>query len=229
MRHLLTITVALFLTHQAAYAADISVIAEATADHPALILIKGRFEKGEHERDIATFTAIASAQLHGAAVFLEGPGGSTLAGIRIGQTISKREFSTVVASDTTCASSCALAWLGGKQRFMGSSAKIGFHAARSGENLADISSAGNAMIGAYLYEIGITDLKAITYLTMNTQSTTWLTMSEATRWKIDMKSFAFTQDQWVWAGEAMDLRNRQPSQVLGKRIDTPGHFPAIGG
>src|SRR5215471_2467788 len=102
MRHLLTITVALFLTHQAAYAADISVIAGATADHPALIVIKGRFEKGEHERDIATFAAIASAQLHGAVVFLEGPGGSVLAAIRIGQIINKRGFWTVVASDTIC-------------------------------------------------------------------------------------------------------------------------------
>src|SRR5262245_31783797 len=199
--------VAFFLVHQVAQAATVSVMAEGTADHPALISVKGRFEKGEHEQDIASFAAIASGQLHGAVVFLEGTGGSALTAIRIGQIINKRGFSTVVASDTTCASSCALVWLGGKQRFMGPHAKIGFHAARSMENPADISPAGNAMAGAYLYEIGITDLKTITYLTMNTQSMTWLTMSDAIKWKIEAKSFAFSQDQWLWAAARMGLRN----------------------
>src|SRR5262245_29223386 len=90
--------VAFFFFHQVAQAATISVIAEATCDHPARIEIKGRFGKGEHARDIATFAAIASAQSHGAVVFLEGPGVSALAAIRIGQIINRREFSTVVVS-----------------------------------------------------------------------------------------------------------------------------------
>jgi len=68
-------------------------------------------------------------------------------------------------------------------------------------------------------------LAAITYLTTNTQSLTWLTMSDAIKWKIDAKSFAFTQDQWLWAAAKMDLRNRHPNQLHGKRIDKPGHFP----
>jgi len=52
-------------------------------------------------------------------------------------------------------------------------------------------------------------------------------MSDAIKWKIDAKSFAFTQDQWLWAAAKMDLRNRHPNQLHGKRIDKPGHFPAI--
>jgi len=64
---------------------------------------------------------------------------------------------------------------------------------------------------------------------MNAQSMTWLTMSDAIKWKIGVKAFAYTQDQWLWAGAKMYLRNRQPSQLHGKRIDTPRSFPRCRG
>jgi len=54
MRHVLTITVALLLTHQPAHAADISVVTSETADHPALILMgsshHGRLLRTDGER-----------------------------------------------------------------------------------------------------------------------------------------------------------------------------------
>ena len=41
----------------------------------------------------------------------------------------------VIADNTLCASACALAWPGGKERFMGKNACIGFHAARVSDTL----------------------------------------------------------------------------------------------
>jgi hypothetical protein len=58
----------------------------------ALISVKGRFKKREHEQDIASFAAIASGQLHGAVVFLEGTGGSALTAIRIDKLLINADF-----------------------------------------------------------------------------------------------------------------------------------------
>jgi hypothetical protein len=45
---------------------------------------------------------------------------------------------------------------------MGKNSRIGFHAARVAEG-TEISAPGNAIIGAYLYQVGIEDFRAITF------------------------------------------------------------------
>jgi PAN domain len=52
-----------------------------------------------------------------------------MAGLGIGRTIRRKGFVTVVPPAAECASACALAWLGGSQRYMGDNARIGFHEA----------------------------------------------------------------------------------------------------
>jgi hypothetical protein len=76
-------------------------------------------------------------------------GGSLIAGLQIGETIRLKNFSTLVPEGAQCASSCALAWLGGTRRLMGSLAQVGFHAAYDGQT-HQVTSSGNALVGAYL-------------------------------------------------------------------------------
>lgn len=92
-----------------------------------------------------------------AAVLFRSPGGDLRAGLEIGETIRLRKFSAGVAPGTVCASACALAWLGGTERYMSQTSLIGFHAsyyvAPNGE--AAVSAIGNALIGRYLTRLGL--------------------------------------------------------------------------
>jgi hypothetical protein len=229
---LLTVAVALFLTHQSAVGGTISVITEGTSDHPAIILIKGVFSKDDKFADIATFQTIASAQKNGAVIFLDSQGGSTWSAMHIGKIIRKRGFSTAVANDAQCASSCALIWLAGKERFMGHATRLGFHAARAPDKPNEppaVSSAGNAMVGAYMYEMGITDLKTIALLTSaQPQNMTWLILSDMERLKIDAKEFAFTQGHRLWAAREMSARDPYPQMLRADMGEPPQPQPAVG-
>jgi hypothetical protein len=63
-----------------------------------------------------------------------------------------------VPNDTLCVSACALIWLAGTTRFGEPRATIGFHAAyvyRNGRQQE--IGVGNALIGAYLNELGFSD------------------------------------------------------------------------
>ena len=88
------------------------------------IIVAGEFNPGDQKK----FNLIAQRYTKGAVLFVS-RGGNLVAGIEIGRLIRLRNFVTGVAPKTRCASACALAWLGGTQRFMSSSCLIGFHAA----------------------------------------------------------------------------------------------------
>jgi len=216
MARLLVVATAVFLAHQTARAADISVVANETADSPALILIKGPFQKNEGEdlKDFGTFSALAAAQKKPAVVFLDSRGGNAWTGIRIGLMIRRYGFSTAVADGALCASACAVAWMGGKERFMGNNAQIGFHAAW-GKDSSEIS-APNAIIGAYFHEVGIKNYDAIAYLTKAApDAMTWLTPTDAIRYGIAVTFFSLSQDQWQWARSALRALPHQHIDPVG--------------
>lgn len=120
---------------------------------------------GELEfRDEKEFTKKA-LELDEAIVFLEGPGGNLIAGIEIGKAIRLKGFPTVVLENNSCLSACALAWLGGQPRFATSTSKIGFHGAWENKGSGKEATApGNALVGAYLHGLGLSD-KAIWFAT----------------------------------------------------------------
>jgi len=94
------------------------------------------------------------------------PGGNLLAGLRMGTIIHLKGFDTMVSDSQSCASACALAWLAGTNRFLGPKGRVGFHAASvltQGQR-REVGS-GNALIGAYLNRLGLSD-RAIVALTM---------------------------------------------------------------
>lgn len=178
MRHVLAIVVSLLAPH-AVEAANIEV---RQVDTATLVLVDGDLELG----DIEAFRNKV-APLSKATVAFRSDGGSLLAGIRIGMLIRVRNFTTVVPDSAQCASACAVAWLGGAHRFLGVGSKVGFHAAyvQKAGGTAE-SGPGNAVLGAYLDQIGLPE-DAIVYITQAApNSMKWLSMEEAAQHGIEV-------------------------------------------
>jgi hypothetical protein len=84
-------------------------------------------------------------------VLLGSQGGSTVAAIRIGETIRLKGYGTIVFNGMDCNSSCALIWLAGTPRMLAQTGRVGFHASYTGGNGAERESGfGNAIVGRYL-------------------------------------------------------------------------------
>jgi hypothetical protein len=179
VRHVFAIAI-LLLAAPAAMAANIEVRQVDSA--AALVMVEGDLELS----DIEVFRSRV-APLSKATVAFRSDGGSLLAGIRIGMLIRVKSFTTIVPDAAQCASACAVAWLGGAHRFLGAGSKVGFHAAyvQKAGGAAE-SGPGNAVLGAYLDQIGLPE-DAIVYITQAApNSMKWLTMEEAAQHGIDV-------------------------------------------
>ena len=99
-----------------------------------------------------------------------------------------RNFETGVAPNSLCASACAMAWLGGTKRYMASQSRIGFHAAYVINNgVARETGLGNAIVGAYVTQLGL-PLSAVIYITnSNPREMTWLSADDARKVGIDVE------------------------------------------
>src|SRR5687768_5163628 len=110
-----------------------------------------------------------------AVVVFNSQGGDLQAGIGIGKAIRLKEYWTIVSDRGVCASACGLAWLGGVRRFLFPDARVGFHAAsieRDGQTAE--TGMGNALTGAYLNQLGLSQT-AIAYITFAApDKMTWL-------------------------------------------------------
>ena len=147
-----------------------------------LITIDGELELG----DIDNFRAKAEPLPVGrTTVEFRSKGGRLLAGIRIGAQIRAKRFNTVVPDGAQCASACALAWLGGVRRFVGEYSSVGFHTAYILKTAGPAESGpGNAILGAYLNQIGLSE-EAILYITHAAPtSVQWMSLEEAAEYGI---------------------------------------------
>jgi hypothetical protein len=126
--------------------------AEIKADGDTIFFI-GPIKAG----DAATFYAVADAAKP-KRIIVESNGGELEPAIAIGRDIRRRGIATVVRTGATCASGCALIWLGGKPRTVETGAWIGLHHAgeRVSETPGDSRSSDVANIRqvAYLRELG---------------------------------------------------------------------------
>lgn len=152
------------------------------------ITVLGSFELGDDKK----FIQIA-LPLDNAIVAFNSDGGSLSAGLGIGRAIRFKEFTTMVPKNGTCASACGLAWLGGFERLVDEGAQVGFHAAYITTNGASQETGmGNALAGAYLNQLGLTQ-SAIAYITEAApQNMKWLTADDAKRVGITMTVLAST-------------------------------------
>jgi hypothetical protein len=156
-----------------------------------LVAIEGELDLG----DIDTFrTRTESLPIGRATVEFSSKGGGLLAGIRIGALIRAKKFTTVVPDGAQCASACALAWLGGTRRFLGEYATVGFHTAYIMKTGAmSESGPGNAILGAYLNQLGLSE-RAILYITHAAPtSMQWMSMQEAAEYGITVAKLPPTQ------------------------------------
>jgi hypothetical protein len=163
-------------------AAEISVERDPSGDF-VFITIEGELVAGDEKK----FAQLA-LQNDMAIVVLNSPGGSTLAGVEIGKAIRLKGFFTYVPAETVCASACGYIWLAGVQRYMEESSKVGFHASFIQENGVNRETGvGNALVGAYLNSLGLSQY-AIAYISSaSPNSMTWLTLQDAESVGIDVK------------------------------------------
>ncbi len=177
---LLFIVVSIPLASSKSIAAEIRVVPTGTSLE--LIVLRGVIEKGDADR----FQGLVRSVIDGAVLF-ESPGGNLLEGLSIGRKIRDANFSTGVASDTACASACALAWLGGTTRYMDPSSLVGFHSAYIEENgrLSE-SGVGNALVGAYLNELGFGFDAVVFVSSAAPNEMNWLNASKARRAGIEV-------------------------------------------
>ena len=168
----LCISIASILLVTTPAVAAVITVREETPDRPSVVVVEGSFAAFDEDQ-----FAAKAASLSSAFVAFSSDGGSLLAGLRIGEAIRRKGFSTIVPDGRRCASACALAWLGGVERFIGTSGKISFHAAY--DSASGESGVGNAVVDAYLSKIGL-PYEAVTYITQAASNEmTWLNISDA--------------------------------------------------
>ena len=157
-------------------------------DGPDIIFVVGDLTLGDDKQFINV-----ALNTENAIVVFQSPGGNLLAGIEIGKAIHLKGFATFVPDTVQCASACALAWLGGRVRYMSNSARVGFHAVYvEKDGQAAVSSAGNALVGAYLNQLGL-PASAIIYITgAPPEGMQWLNFADARHYGIDVSPFNLT-------------------------------------
>ena len=141
-----------------------------------IVIVSGQIVSGDFDQ----FKQVVGPLTGTTAVFLNSPGGLVNEGLAIGATIHERGYITAVGDGDTCASMCGLMWLGGSPRFVAGTSRIGFHAAA---RLSDGQESGqaNALIGAYLDQLGLS-IQAVAYLTASApESIKWLNPADAAR------------------------------------------------
>jgi hypothetical protein len=144
----------------------------------SIIFATGKLLSG----DGARFVSFATDDK--AIVVLESPGGDVFSALTMGEHIRMKGYKTFVASESICASACALVWLAGSVRGGTETSKIGFHSAS--DSAGAITGPGNALVGAYLNKIGVS-YKAIAYITSSApKDMTWLTFDRARNLGLDI-------------------------------------------
>ncbi|WP_292364827.1 hypothetical protein [Mesorhizobium sp.] len=168
----------------AAEAAEVQKLPQAPGA-PDLILVTGVIQPN----DDVKFNQIAATASQ-AVVLLNSEGGSVLPALEIGRAIRLKGFATAVANDTLCASACALAWLAGTPRLVGEQAHIGFHASYVVDN-GTLSESGvaNALVGAYLNQIGIPQSTIVFVTSAPPAGMAWLSERKAGELGLQIASF----------------------------------------
>lgn len=135
-----------------------------------LIIIAGKIQSG----DEAAFSKLA-IQFDKAVVGLSSNGGALLPALEIGTALHIRGFETAVAAGDQCASACALIWAGGVTRYLLKGGRVGFHASYVDEGGKAVETGlGNALVGRYLTQIGLSERAVVFATASHPDSIAWL-------------------------------------------------------
>jgi len=149
-----------------------AAIAHSTLDGGVeAIFISGDILDGDDER----FGEL-SRRFPRAVVYLESAGGALMAAIEIGKLVHARHHATAVLDGSTCTSACALIWIAGAPRYLGSDSHLGFHASYSDEGGRLVETGvGNAMVGHYLAQLDLPEDAAVFATIASPYEINWLT------------------------------------------------------
>lgn len=173
-----------------ALAADIS--AEGS-EKSGIIKLSGPIEPGDSEK-----LRTMAERFESATVELNSPGGLVREGLAIGTYIRERKFNTTVGRNGTCASACGLIWLAGAKKSVGGGGRVGFHAAYLPTKEFSISSTGNALVGAYLSKLSLSDIVVVYVTEAAPRDMRWLTSKDA----------KFLSIPVTWSGEPLKPADR---------------------
>ena len=196
----------IWLATCAAQAATIERIDDGSS--PAFFSIEGTIEEGDDRRFMDQVLGVDVA-----AVLLSSDGGNIGAAIKIGEAIRLKGFGTVVPDGAICASACGLIWLAGQPRFMTEGTQVGFHAAYDlTEGTPRERGAPNAVIGAYLGALGLSQRAILYVTTAPPDQMQWLTFADASAFGIEV--------------QRLDIPSGATGGPAENRRSTPGLAPA---
>jgi hypothetical protein len=109
-------------------------------------------------------------------VVIDGPGGVLGEAILIGEEIRRLGIDTLVAPHHSCASACAVVFLSGHTRYLGSGASVGLHSASFADGRADPEA--TALMAAYLSQVGVPSSTLHLMEMTAPRDIRWLTASE---------------------------------------------------
>jgi hypothetical protein len=126
-----------------------------------------------------------------AVVVLDSNGGSTIAAIKMGESIRLKGYSTYVSDTNACASACALIWLAGSPRILDERARVGFHATYTDIDGRKLESGrGNALVGRYLTLLNLNERTVLFATSAPPASLNWLTSKNFQNLGVDVQIIA---------------------------------------
>jgi hypothetical protein len=171
---------AVAVTFSHANAADILVSKDKNGKD-AFVWIEGDIEMGDNDKFLSVLKTLSKKPL---GVFLDSRGGNVGAALNIGIMIRRLQLSTI--ANHQCASSCGLIWLAGTPRVVFDNSYVGFHGVYN-KDTGQTTSDGNAVVGAYLSQLGF-GYETIRYLTKEApDSMEWLDSAKAKQYGIPLR------------------------------------------
>lgn len=166
--------------------------------------------------------------IENAVVMLASDGGEVSAGLAIGRAVRLKGFSTFVPAGVSCASMCGYIWLAGSPRKLAPTSYVGFHAAYSLKDGKPVETgSGNALIGAYLNQIGLGE-KAIYALTATPpEQLRWLTAADAATMGIDVEVVPVGIEHLLKKSPMQDSAPRIVLTPKQEPLKTPDTLPTV--
>lgn len=143
----------------------------ATPNENTVLMVSGVIGPGAHRK----FQA-ALSRANPALVVLDSPGGILGEAIMIAEEVRRRGLSTLVNAHRSCASACAIVFLSGRTKYMGTGAAVGLHSASYADGRSDPEA--TEVMAAYLRQLGVPQ-RTLSHMALTAPSDIrWLTVTE---------------------------------------------------
>jgi hypothetical protein len=151
------------------------------AEEPMALLVSGVIGPGSYDE-------FRDALTHGAPelIVLDGPGGILGEALMIGEEVRRRNLSTLVGPNRSCASACAIVFLSGRVKYLAAGANVGLHSASFADGRADPEA--TEVMAAYLRGVGVPNSTLTRMARTAPNDIRWLTKAEQRA--LGIKAFA---------------------------------------